>query len=366
MSVACAQCLRRTWLVGQLADHLAKAHERFGALDSVLGLDDDELLAAVAGKAAPDFRAGLRRFRPDAARQAIRATGIAVACRHDEAGYPAALADLPDAPAILHVAGSPDRARKLLGAATAAVVGSRRATPYGLEVARTLGRGLSAAGVTVVSGMALGIDSAAHAGALEAGGRTVAVLPGGVDIAYPACKRRLHRELTERAGAVSEMPLGLGPRRWCFPARNRLIAALSAVTVVVEAAERSGALITARLARDQGRDVGAVPGPVTSTRSRGTNDLLHDGAHVVRGAQDVLDLLFGAGAATVPAADPAAGLEERLRSVLEAVGEGRDSVDALAGGPREAEAAMVALAELELLGHVRRGPGGRYVVVGGG
>jgi DNA processing protein len=253
--------------------------------------------------------------------------------------------------------------RELLDAPTVAVVGARRATPYGLEVARGLGRGLSAAGVTVISGMALGVDSAAHAGALEAGGRTVAVLAGGADVAYPASKRRLHRRLVDEACALSEMPPGLRPRKWCFPARNRLIAALAGVTVVVEAVERSGALITARLARDQGREVAAVPGAVTSPRSRGTNALLRDGAHLVRDAQDVLDLLLGAGVARAAASDRLAGLDEPLRDVLEAVAGGCDTAASLAATPAETGAAMIALSRLELLGHLRRGPGGRYQVV---
>ena len=163
--------------------------------------------------------------------------------------------------------------------------------------------------------------------------------------------------------AVSELPPGFRPRRWCFPARNRLIAALSQLTLVVEAAERSGALITARLARELGREAGAVPGPITSSRSRGVNDLLHDGAHVVRDVQDVLDLLFGAGGRSAPA-DRRERLDPALRRVLDEVAGGRDTVDALARSPSEAEAALVALSELELLGLVRRAAGARYVATG--
>jgi DNA processing protein len=134
------------------------------------------------------------------------------------------------------------------------------------------------------------------------------------------------------------------------------------VTVVVEAAERSGALITARIARDLGREVAAIPGPITSPRSRGTNDLLFDGAHVIRDVRDVLDLLFGVGAAGAPP-DPLGGLEPRLRRILDEVAGGRDTVSALARTPAEVESATTALTELELLGHVRRGAAGRYVPV---
>ena len=141
--------------------------------------------------------------------------------------------------------------------------------PTALQVAHALGRGLAAAGVTVISGMALGIDSAAHAGALEVGGPTITVLAGGADVAYPASKRSLHRELVRTQAAISEMPPGFKPFRWCFPARNRTIAGLASLTIVVEATERSGSLITADLAQELGRAVGAVPGPVTARALRG-------------------------------------------------------------------------------------------------
>ncbi|MFL5821597.1 MAG: DNA-processing protein DprA [Solirubrobacteraceae bacterium] len=358
MNQPCDECLRRTWLVAALSGYIAHARERFGSLDSLLALGDRELVAALAGRDAEAITAAWLGFDPAPARRRLREAGLAGICRHDPERYPQALRDMPDPPAMVHVAGGTQLPR---GPATA-VVGARRATPYGLEVARMLGRGLAAAGVTVVSGMALGVDSAAHEGALEAGGPTLAVLPGGADVPYPASKRRLYRRLLAEGCAASELPPGLRPRRWCFPARNRLIAALSALTVVVEAAERSGALITARLARELGREVGAVPGPITSGRARGVNDLLFDGAHLVRDVQDVLDVLFGAGAASAPP-DPRAGLEPGLRRVLDEVAGGRDTVGALAGTPAEAEAALVALSELELLGHVRRAPGGRYVPV---
>ena len=174
-----------------------------------------------------------------------------------------------------------------------AVVGTRRASADGLEVARALGRGLAAAGVTVVSGMALGVDSAAHAGALESSGRTVAVLAGGADVPYPPSKARLHGLIAERGCVVGELPPGFVAMRWCFPARNRIIAALAHMTIVVEAARRSGSLITAEIAIDIGREVGAVPGPVTAWRSAGTNALLRDGATVIRDAADALDVAVG-------------------------------------------------------------------------
>ena len=229
------------------------------------------------------------------------------------------------------------------GARAVAVVGTRRASAEGLEVARELGRGLAAAGITVVSGMALGVDSAAHAGALEAGGPTVAVLAGGADRASPASKRALHRELVARHCVLSELPPGFAPHRWCFPARNRTIAALAAATVVVEAAERSGSLITAEVAADLGREVAAVPGSPLAWRSAGTNALLRDGATLVRDARDVLDAVLGVtrdGRARDRGRGDGstrsrrfAGIDPSLRAVLASVVAGRDTVAALAPTP---------------------------------
>ena len=290
---ACDPCLRRAWLLGELSAH----HERTGGgrgrtrLRDVLALDDDELIEAVGGQAAGGVRARHAAFDARAARSAAANAGLTTLCRHDEA-YPAGLRTGAGAPAALYVAGRLDLFDE--GPAVA-IVGSRRASPDGLEVARMLGRGLAAAGVTVVSGMAMGIDAAAHTGALEGGGRTIAVLATGADVAYPTVKRGLHRRLCAEQCVVSEMPPGARPFRWAFPARNRIIAGLTGLTVVVEAAERSGSLITSDFATDLGREVAAVPGSVLNPRARGTNALLRDGAIVVRDAQDVLDALFDAG-----------------------------------------------------------------------
>jgi DNA processing protein len=171
---------------------------------------------------------------------------------------------------------------------TVAIVGSRRATSYGREVARSLARDLAEAGVLVLSGLAFGIDACAHRGALDGDGPTVAVLGCGPDTAYPAAHRALWRQVTEQGAVVSELTPGATPWRWTFPARNRIIAGLAGMTVVVEGAARSGSLVTARLAREAGRELGAVPGPVTARLSTGPNQLLFDGAHLVRGAEDVL------------------------------------------------------------------------------
>jgi DNA processing protein len=229
-------------------------------------------------------------------------------------------------------------------------------------MAHGLSRELAGAGVTVVSGMALGIDAAAHSGALESAGRTVAVLPGPADRPYPREKRRLYRSIVERGTAVSELAGEVGVRRWMFLARNRLIAALSAMTVVVEAADRSGALVTTRVAQELGRPVGAVPGRVTSRQAAGPNRLLAEGAHAVRGGQDVLDALFGVGVRR--AGDHRrAELSPEQQRLLSALGDGSDTSDALARAGIETERGLAAMAELELDGYIRRGPGGRFEVM---
>jgi DNA processing protein len=245
-----------------------------------------------------------------------------------------------------------------------AVVGARRASHYGRTVAYELGRGLAAAGVSVVSGLALGIDAAAHRGALDAGGRAVAVLAGGPDVPYPRTNRALHWRMRESAAIVSELPPGIRPFRWSFPARNRIMAGLAAMSIVVEAAERSGSLITAEFAEDLGREVGAVPGPVNARLAEGGNRLLRDGAVVIRGAGDVLDELFGVGAwerGRIAAPEPADELEPPLRRVLDAV-EAGDPVDAI-GRESELSAQEVraALGQLESRGLIARAGVGAYV-----
>jgi DNA processing protein len=233
------------------------------------------------------------------------------------------------------------------------IVGTRDATPYGIDVAHDLARGLAAAGITTVSGMALGIDAAAHRGALGAHGATIAVLACGPDVAYPRRHRDLHAQIARQGVVVSELPPGRRAYRWSFPARNRIMAALARLTVVVEAAESSGTLITAAFAQDLGRTVGAVPGKVTTRVARGSNKLLRDGAPVIRDAGDALDELFGLGepprlTAAGPDVDP---VERKLLDAVEA-GLDMEGICAFAGLP--AAEARAALVRLEIKGLVRR------------
>jgi DNA processing protein len=209
--------------------------------------------------------------------------------------------------------------------------------------------------------MALGVDSAAHDGAIAARGPTIAVLPCGADTAYPQRKRGLHGQIKQTGSLVSELPPGTHAWRWTFPARNRIIAGLAAMTIVVEAGERSGALLTAGFARSLGRPVGAVPGRITSPLSRGPNALLAAGASVVRSPQDVLDHLFGVGVRRADAGRQP-DLAPELRVLLAAIAEGYETGVALERAGLAPQEGLAALASLELAGYVRREPGGRFAV----
>lgn len=352
---ACDECLRRTDLIAALAPWLDIEWRRRSAPSRVLSLPDEALVALDGSGRVARAQAA---FRPDRARARIAAAALTAVCRCS-ARYPDRLRELSDPPAVLHIAGHPGALER---AECAAIVGARRGTAYGLEVSRSLGRGLTAAGVPVVSGMAMGVDSAAHIGALEhAPASPVAVLAGGADVPYPASRRRLHAQLVERGCVVSELPPGFGAFRWCFVARNRLIAGLAALTIVVEATERSGSLTTADFAQQLGRPVLAVPGPVTSRFSAGTNMLLAAGAGVVRDARDALDQLLGPAAEPRDHPPPAVPIEPRLRRLLDAVERGHGSLAELTSDPDATRQVLQDLTDLELRGLVRREFGGRYV-----
>ena len=201
--------------------------------------------------------------------------------------YPRLLAAISDPPTCIWSRGD----RALLSATAVAVIGARAASPEGLIAASEIAFDLARAGIVVVSGLARGIDAAAHRGALDAGGKTIAVLGTGIDRVYPAENERLHDEIASSGLLLTELPPGTPPLDWHFPRRNRIISGLSRAVVVVEARDKSGSLITARLAADQGRDVMAVPGTIIGGRNRGANALLRDGAKLVESAVDILQEL---------------------------------------------------------------------------
>ncbi len=198
--------------------------------------------------------------------------------------YPDILTEINDPPPLLYVKGKAE----ILKNFSIAIVGSRRATSYGKMVAKQLARDLAMLAITIISGLAYGIDSAAHSGALNVG-NTVAVLGNGIDIVYPSSNKRLFDEIVKNGCLVSEFPFGTRPQKWTFPKRNRIIVGLSRGVVVVEAAKKSGSLITARLALEEGREVFAVPGNIFSSTSEGTNNLIKNGAKCVTSFEDVLD-----------------------------------------------------------------------------
>jgi DNA processing protein len=285
-----------------------------------------ELAAAVHAAEGPR-PLGLRRFAAsfdeERFRRGLAARGLRFVARSAD-GFPPMLRAIHDPPPGLFVRGDADVG--ILRGPAVAVVGARACSGYGAEVARRLGRDLAAAGVAVVSGLARGVDARAHEGGLEADGVTVAVLGCGIDRDYPAAHRDLAARIARRGLIVSEYAPGVEPAPWRFPARNRIIAGLAVATVVVEARERSGALITADFAMEEGREVFAVPGEITSSLSDGANALLRAGATPVCAVADVLESLGLEAAARTAAADPLLDLlpataDELVRAAGRAAGE---------------------------------------------
>lgn len=355
---ACAACLRRAWLLVALSPHIERmATGNPGSRSAELLRLSDTDLARVAAPSEAERMIERNRSLPEASmRRRIRDAGSWATCRHDDR-FPAALREQADGPRTLICRGDPDLLGRLDGEGVVTIVGARRASGYGREVARNLAADLATTGLVVISGMAYGIDGAAHRGALGSG-LTVAVLGGAADVAYPAAHRGLHRRICELGLVISEFAPGATPWRWSFPARNRIMASLGRMTVVVEAARRSGSLITAEMATESGRDVGAVPGPVTSRSSAGANELLARGACVVRDAQDVLDAMLGPGVLRVERRGPE--LDPSLAAVLAAL-ERTTTPDAVSSelGISGAEVSA-ALARLELLGYVSCSALGSY------
>jgi len=301
---------------------------------------------------------------------ALDRLGAALVC-WGEPDYPSALVAVDDAPPVLTVLGS----RDLLRPPMVAVVGARNASANGRRIAHDLAAGLGAAGVVVVSGMARGIDAAGHAGALDTG--SVAVVAGGIDIVYPEENRGLYQALAERGAIVAELPLGAEPQARHFPRRNRIISGMALGVVVVEAAARSGSLITARFALEQGREVFAVPGSPLDPRCRGTNDLLRNGATLTEAAADILAQLGPLARDAAPLSpvprralrlplEPAnngpppatVASDAEIELVVERLGPTPVAVDELVRQCQLSAAAVATLLlELELAGRIERHPG---------
>jgi len=287
------------------------------------------------------------------------AAGVALLTVEDPA-YPRRLLEIQGAPPVLFVKGE----LRAEDDGAVAIVGTRHPTGYGRAVAERLAGDLARSGVTVVSGFARGIDSHAHKAALDAGGRTIAVFASGLDVVYPPENRALADRVVKQGALISEHPLGVRPEATNFPARNRIVSGLARATLVIEAGEKSGALLTARFAGDQGRDVMAVPGPITSPRSTGTNRLIQDGARLILSADDVLAEL-GWNAVPLPPAQLGLGTllptTDIEAAVLEKLAEEPLAVDDLSRAlGRSAQEIATALTMLELKGRIRQVAGLNY------
>ena len=326
---------------------------------------------AASGVPVPD------RGRPERDLERLRALGARLVGARDPEMPPRLLA-IPDAPAVLFLRGDPG----VLAAPQVAIVGSRRATPAGARIARRLAGELAARGLVVTSGLAQGVDAAAHRGALEAGGRTVAVLGSSLDRVYPAGHRSLAERIAGQGALVSEFSFGTPPVPWNFPWRNRIISGLSLGVLVVEAAARSGSLVTARLAADQGREVFAVPGSILNPLSSGCHRLLRDGAKLVERVEDILEELPAAEVAALapgaPESRPSGGGQSAPRvdpvdvpapgtdaaAVLDRLDYEPSSVETIArrAGLTPEQVWPILLA-LEIGGSVVTDPAGRYMRV---
>jgi len=267
--------------------------------------------------------------------------------------WPVEIATIPSPPKKLHYIGD----IAVLSRPCVAIVGSRQPTPYGERTTRELSSALAAAGACVVSGMAFGIDAAAHRAALDAGGMTAAVLGAGIDVAYPRSHQPLYDEIAQRGVVVSEFEPGTAGFPGCFPRRNRIIAGLCRLTIVVEAGAKSGALITAGYAADFGRNVAAIPGAIDSLQSQGSNQLLRDGAHVIASIEDALTLAALVATATLRAT-PALGDDEATvwDAVAQHAAATADEIITRTGWP--ASRALAALTQLEIQGLLECSAGG--------
>lgn len=276
---------------------------------------------------------------------------------YDDSNYPPALKKIPDPPIVLQVKGTIEADDAL----SIAVVGTRRATPYGRATAANLARELARCGVCVVSGLARGIDSEAHTGAISANGRTIAVLGTGLDVTYPPENRKL-RERIERHGAViTEYPPGAGPEPWRFPARNRIISGMTLGCVVVEAPPKSGALITANLALEYNREVFAVPGNINSSKSRGCNNLIKEGAKPVTCVDDILEE-FDIDKTAALSQSKTRKITQDEKKILQSISpEGTILEDIIQATGMQSFVVNSALLQMELRGLVRKMPGNVYM-----
>jgi len=350
------------WIDLSLVDGLGPAGYRsllsaFGLPEEVLTASRSQLDRVVGLSIAESIKRNDRQAAVESTLAWLESSDHHLLTLADSA-YPQALLEISDPPPVIYVRGSPE----WLSRPALAIVGSRNSTGQGRENAEQFARILSQAELTIVSGLALGIDTAAHRGGLEGSGSTIAIVGTGADRVYPRANERLADEIASRGALISEFPLGTPPVAGNFPRRNRLISGISRGVLVVEAAVSSGSLITARLAADQGREVLAIPGSIHSPLSRGCHALIKQGAKLVESAQDVLDEIRVD--LRIPQADagvPTPNLSGSNDAVLQYIGYDPCSIDTISDRSRLTPAAVSAiLLRLELEGAVASLPGGLY------
>lgn len=325
--------------------------ERCGSIEAAWRAGLSQMLGAgLDAKTSEALLKAQRTLDLDAELARVARAGVQILTR-EAPGYPKALAQIPAPPPLLYVKGRLDEVDEW----SVAIVGTRSPTTYGREATRRLAGDLAGAGITIVSGLAIGVDTIAHSAALEQGGRTIAVLASGLDQVYPERNRQLAEQIIASGAVVSEFPIGTRPVPQLFPVRNRIISGLALGTLVTEAGVQSGALITVRNALEQGRDVFAVPGPIFSPKSMGPNQLIRDGAGLVAEAQDILAALNLNTAAIqheVQATFPTDPAEAALLELVSYEPQHVDELHRASGAPIGEVSALLAL--LELKGMVRQ------------
>ena len=359
-----------SWIALNMVEGLKPVHRAallrsFESAETVFKMSELELSAVPEIKPELAYRiTHFDRKEAEAERKRAEKAGIHILCFADEA-YPVMLRTIPDPPLALYMKGEwnvPD--------VCVALVGSRKPTPYGLNAAQFLSHDLAAAGITVVSGLARGIDARAHNAALQAGGRTIAVLGSGLDVLYPSEHSALANKIAEQGVVMSEFPLGTAPNRENFPVRNRIISGLSHAIVVIEASTKSGSLITARMAMEQGREVLAVPGSIFNESSQGSNALIKDGAALVRNWKDIVaELPEEVSAAILTQTESSHSEELQLTEVEKSIiallsFEQPRHVDQLAGlAGLKSQDLLGALVNLELKSYITQMPGKHFLRV---
>jgi DNA processing protein len=361
------------WLALRLIEGLSSAVFKnliavFGDPRKVFDVPADALktVAGVKAKTADSIASFKNWGQAEREMELASKAGVSIVTAHDPL-YPWLLLNIYDYPPVLYVKG-----RLLEDDVTVAVVGSRAASTYGKYSTERLCRELALNGITIVSGMARGIDSAAHRGALSVKGRTIAVLGCGIDVVYPPENRSLHEEIASNGAVISEFPFSTPPLAQHFPMRNRIISGLSLGVVIVEATEKSGSLITARLALDQGREVFAVPGIIDSPGSKGTHRLIKEGAKLVENAHDILEEIRPQltipltrqtpKEADAPPAPPGESLKETEKTVLDVLTRRAVDVDTIIEQTGfKAKDVLAILLSLELNGRIEQQPGKRFM-----